>query len=72
MVMSESLILGLAIMFALAMLMTMLTNKDLETFFVFLTIFSAFAVWSGLIPLWITVVCIIILVLIIIDTSKRK
>ena len=72
MVMSESLILGLAIMFALAMLMTMLTNKDLETFFVFLTIFSAFAVWSGLIPLWITVVCIIILVLIIVDTSKRK
>ena len=72
MVLTESLILGLAIMFALAMLMTMLTNKDLETFFVFLTIFSAFAVWSGLIPLWITVLCIIILVLIIIDTSKRK
>lgn len=59
-------------MFALAMLMTMLTNKDLETFFVFLTIFSAFCVWSGLIPLWITVANIIILVLIIINISKKK
>ena len=62
---------GLAIMFGLAMIMTFLTVRDTETFFLWLTIFTGFVVWGGLVDLWILIVCIIILTLIIINNSKR-
>ncbi len=65
-------LLGVGIMFGLSFLMTVLTNKNVETFFIYLTIFSGFVVWSGLLPLWILVICVIILTLIMINkTSKR-
>jgi len=54
------------------MLMTYLTYKDFETFIVYLTIFSGFAVWSGLIPLFVLVLCIIILVLIIGNNLRKR
>lgn len=64
--------LGIGIMFGLSFIMTVLTNKDLETFFIFLTIFSGFVVWSGLLPLWILVVSVIVLVLIITSKVNKK
>ena len=63
--MEINIIIGLAIMFSLALLSTTLTYKDVETFFIFLTIYSGFVVWSGLIDLWILIICLIILTLII-------
>lgn len=65
-------ILGIGIMFLLALFMTYITFKDIETFFVFLTIFSAFVVWSGLVELWILVMCLIVLSLIIINKAFKK
>lgn len=64
-------IFGLAIMFGLAIVLTYLTYKDVETFFIFLTLFSGFAVLGGLIDLWILVVNIIVLVLIIANHIKK-
>lgn len=70
---TENLILGLAIMFGLALVMSYLTYQDFESFFVWLTIFSAFVVWSGLVDLWILVINMIILTLILINNiNKRK
>lgn len=59
-------------MFGLALVMTKLTFNDIETFFIFLTIFSGFVVWSGLLPLWILIINLIILVLIIGNKVKKR
>lgn len=63
---------GLSIIFGLSMLMSYLTYQDLESFIVYLTIFSGFGVWSGLIPLFVLVLCIIILVVIVANNLKKK
>jgi len=65
-------IMAIAIMFGLALMMTYLTYKDTETFFIWLTIFSGFTVWSGLLPLWVLVLCLITLILIIANTTYKK
>lgn len=65
-------ILGIAIMFALALVLTKLTFNDLESFFIWLTIFAGFVVWSGLLPLWILIICLIIMILIIVNKIKKK
>lgn len=65
-------IMGLSLMFALALIFSYLTYKDVETFFVFLTIFCGFMVWSGLVPLWVLIMCVIVLVLIIINNVNKR
>lgn len=67
-----NLLIGLSVMFSLSMLMTYLTYKDVETFFIFLTIFSGFVVWSGLIDLWILILCFIILILIMANNISKR
>ena len=63
--MEINIMMGLAIMFGLALVTTYLTYKDVETFFIFLTIFSGYVVWSGLLDLWVLIVNILVLALII-------
>lgn len=58
-------ILGVGIMFGLAFIMTTLTFTNMSCFFVWLTIFDAFVVWAGLLPLWTLILCIVILTVII-------
>lgn len=64
-------ILGIGIMFGLALVMAKLTFNDIDSFFIFLTIFSGFVVWSGLLPLWILIVNLVILVLLIAYRVKK-
>lgn len=54
-------ILGLSLMVGLAFFMTSITYKDTDTFFIWLTVFSGFVVWSGLIDLWVLIVCLVLL-----------
>lgn len=49
----------------LSIMFTMLTYKDVETFFIYLCVFGGFVVWSGLLPLWVIVLNLIIIVLIL-------
>ncbi len=69
---SINFMLGLSIMFGLALFMTFLTSQDTETFFIFLTIFAGFVVWGGLVDLWVLVLCLIIITLIMISKSKSN
>lgn len=62
---------GIGIMFGLALLFSYLTFRDVETFFIWLTIFCGFVVWGGLLPLWVLVLDLIILVLIIANNVKQ-
>ena len=59
-------------MFGLALVMTYLTYKDTETFFIWLTIFSGFVVWAGLVDLWILIICLIVLTVIITSNISKK
>lgn len=52
-------------MFGLAFLLTGLSNRNVESFFIWLNISTGFVVWSGLIELWILILTTIALVLII-------
>lgn len=67
-----NLIIGLSLTFGLAIVLTYLTYKDIETFFCFLTIFDGFSVWSGLLPLWSLVLCLILLVFIVGNNIKKR
>ena len=69
---TTSWLLGVGIMFGLAFLMTVLTFKDIESFFIFLTIFSGFVVYAGLLPFSILVICFIITLLIIINNIRKN
>jgi len=57
-------LIGIALMFGLAVSFTFMTEKSLTTFFVFLTIFNAFMYWIAFLPLWSLVLNIIVLTLI--------
>lgn len=65
-------IIGIALVFGLALIFTYLTFQDFNTFLVWLTIFDAFAVWGGLLPLWSLILCIIILVIVIYTEVRNK
>lgn len=56
-------IIGVGLMFGLALVMTFLTQKSSIAFAVWLMIFSAFVVVGGLLPLWVLVLCIIFVVI---------
>lgn len=64
--------LGLGIMFGLALIMNLVTVNNLSSFFIWLTIFNAFVVWGGLLPLWTLVLCIVILTLVIYSEINKK
>ena len=53
--------LGLGIMFGLAFVMTALTFKNMSCFFIWLLIFSGVVIWAGLLPLWVLILCILLL-----------
>ena len=57
--------LGLGIMFGLAIVMTALTFNNMSSFFSWLTIFCGFVVWGGLLDLWVLILCIIALTVVI-------
>jgi len=57
-------IIGIALVFGLALVFTTLTEKNLVNFFVFLTIFNTFMVWNGFLTLWSIVLDLIILTVI--------
>ncbi len=63
---------GLALMFGMALVLTYMTFRDLESFFIWLTIFAGFVVWGGLLDLWVLVLCFVILGVIIINIVYRK
>ena len=66
-------ILGLGLMFALAMVMMVISGfKSLSSFFAFLSIFNAFMVWGALLPLWTLVVNLIVLTLILFFQFKSQ
>jgi len=52
-------ILGIGIVFGLALVMTMVTKKTPSAFLSWLLIFCGFVVASGLLPLWSLILCII-------------
>ena len=57
-------LMGVALMFGLAISFTFMTEKSLTTFFVYLTIFNAFMYWIAFLPLWSLVLNVIVLTLI--------
>ena len=65
-------IIGLGLAFGLALIFTVLTSQDFNTFLVWITIFIGFTVWGGLLPLWVLIVCIILLVIVIYLEIKDK
>ena len=58
-------ILGLAIMFGLALSLNYITFKNTKGFFIFLTIFNAFVVYGNLLPLWSLILNLIIFIFIL-------
>ena len=65
-------ILGIGIMFGLAMVMNFYISGNLKEFFVFLTFFNAFVVWGGLLPFWTLILNIIILCFIVYTEMSNK
>lgn len=65
-------IFGISLMFGLALALNHYTTDDVKGFFIFLTVFNAFVVWSNLLPYWTLVLNIIILCFIMyIEISKK-
>ena len=65
-------IIGIGLAFGLALVLNYLTYNDLETFFIFLTVFIAFMVWVDFLPLWTVIICLIVLIVIAYTNVKRK
>jgi len=69
-----NLVIGLGVILMLALAMTYITYKDTQTFFIFFAIFSAFAVWSGLLDIWVLIVNMVVLSMILVNmvyTNQR-
>lgn len=69
---TNDIIIGIALMFGMALILTYLTFRDLRTFFIWLTIFAGFVVWGGLLDLWVLILCLVILAMIIISMIYKK
>ena len=65
-------IIGIGLMFGLALVLDKLTFESLEGFFVFLTFFNAFVVYGGLLPLWTLVLNIVILSIVMYNKMSNK
>ena len=57
---------GLGLMFILAFFMTYITYRNIRTFIIWLTLFSGFMVYAGLLDLWVMILCIIGMAIVII------
>ena len=66
-------IIGLSLMFGLALVLNKFTFENTEGFFIFFTMFNAFMVYGDLLPLWSLVLNIVILSIIMyIKMNKRE
>ncbi len=72
MIESSLMVFGIAIMFGLAFIMTIISFQDLESFFLWMTIFCGFVVWTGFLPLWTLVACFILDGLIFIQKINNR
>lgn len=54
------LIIALPLLFGVSVLMTFITYKQLEVFFIWMVIIGTFLVYVGMIPFWILVILLII------------
>jgi len=63
---------GVGLMFGLALVLNKYTFENLIGFLVFLTIFNAFVVWGGLLPAWSVIVNIVILVIMIYSETRNR
>ena len=58
-------IIGIGLMFSLALIFSKITYNNLLSFFIFLTLFSGFVVASELLPLWVLILNIVLLTIFI-------
>ena len=65
-------LIGLALIVGLAFFFSYITYRDLSSFFIFLTIFNAFVVWIGFLPLWTLILNLIVLIGIIYVEINNK
>ena len=65
-------LLGLGLMFGLSLVLTLSLDYKMNGFFGFLIIFCSYMVWFEFLPLWVLVVCYLILVLLMIVKLKGK
>lgn len=65
-------IFGISLMFGLALVLNYYTFENPKGFFVFLTLFNAFVVWSGFLPYWTLILNIIILTFIMYSEINKK
>lgn len=65
-------IIGLGVILMLSLMMSYITYKDIQSFFIFLAIFSAFAVWSGLLDLWVLIINMVVLSMILINMIYKR
>jgi len=65
-------IIGIALMFGLALVLNKLTFESMPGFFIFLTIFNAFIVYADLLPLWSLVLNLVILSIIMYSELSNK
>ncbi|MFX1501188.1 MAG: hypothetical protein ACFFDH_09525 [Promethearchaeota archaeon] len=65
-------IIGLGIMFGLALVFTLLTFRNVESFIIYLLMFNAFVVWADMLDLWTLVLNLIISSSIIYIDMRQK
>jgi len=65
-------ILGIAIMFGLALVLDYMTFNTIEGFFVFLTFFNIFVVYANLLPLWSVILNVIVLSFVMYNQLNKK
>ena len=65
-------IIGIALMFGLALVLNKLTFESMPSFIIFLTIFNAFVVYGNLLPLWSLVLNIVILSIVMYIEMNNK
>jgi len=65
-------IIGISLAFGLALVFTVLTFKTISAFLAWLTVFIAFVVWGGLLPLWALIINLVILTLVMFMEIKNK
>jgi len=65
-------IIGIALMFGLALVLNKLTFESMPGFFIFLTIFNAFVVYGNLLPLWTLILNIVVLSIVMYNEMNNK
>lgn len=65
-------IIGIGLMFGLALVLNFMIFENLEGFIVFLTLISAFVVWADLLPLWVLILNVIFLTISVYYEVNKK